>query len=181
MGRLIPEERADGRTRCVQDGAIVVADARARKGVYTLEGKRAVYTCTGSHARTVVFGLITYNGRSLFRQYDRFAKDEFADFLREAHAQFGWPIMMILDRAPQHKAKIIRGRSRIWARRSSWNYSPPDCPDFNAIKEVWHQMKHAVLDIVPCVTVAGMHEDVDRWLGSSVPVLGMEKYLCWMV
>ena len=42
-------------------------------------------------------------------------------------------------------------------------------------------MKHAVLDIVPCVTVAGMHEDVDRWLGSSVPVLGMEKYLCWMV
>ena len=112
VGWLIPEEGADGRTRCVQDGAIVVADARARKGVYTLKGKRAVYTCTGSRARTVVVGLITYNGRSLFRQYGRFAKDEFADFLREAHAQFGRPIMMILDRAPQHKAKIIRRRSR---------------------------------------------------------------------
>ena len=37
-------------------------------------------------------------------------------------------------------------------------------------------MKHAVLDI-PYVTVAGMHEDIDRWLGSSVPVLDIEKYL----
>ena len=107
IGRLIPEKRADGRTRCVQDEAIVVADARARKGVYTLKGKRAVYTYTGSHARTVVFGLITCDGRSFFKRYDRFTKDEFADFLREAHAQFG-KLFMILDRAPQHKAKIIR-------------------------------------------------------------------------
>lgn len=36
MGRLIPEKRADGCTRCVQDEAVVVADARARKGVYAL-------------------------------------------------------------------------------------------------------------------------------------------------
>ena len=37
-------------------------------------------------------------------------------------------------------------------------------------------MKRAVLDI-PYVTVVGMHEDVDRWLDSSVPVLYVEKYL----
>ena len=37
-------------------------------------------------------------------------------------------------------------------------------------------MKRAVLSI-PYVTVASMHENIDRWLGSSVPVLDIEKYL----
>ena len=41
-------------------------------------------------------------------------------------------------------------------------------------------MKHTVTDI-PYVTVAGMHEDIDRLLGSSVPVLDIEKYLYRMV
>ncbi len=175
IGRLIPEKRADGRTRCVQDEAIVVADARARKGVYTLKGKRAVYTYTGSHARTVVFGLITCDGRSFFKRYDRFTKDEFVDFLREAHAQFG-KLFMILDRAPQHKAKIIRETLKELDGEVELEFLPPGCPDLNAIEEVWRQMKHAVLDI-PYVTVAGMHEDIDRWLSSSVPVLDIEKYL----
>ena len=55
-------------------------------------------------------------------------------------------------------------------------FLPPGCPDLNAIEEVWRQMKRAVLDI-PYVTIAGMHENIDRWLGSSVPVLDIEKYL----
>ena len=25
-------------------------------------------------------------------------------------------------------------------------FLPPDCPDLNAIEEIWRQMKHAVLD-----------------------------------
>lgn len=37
-------------------------------------------------------------------------------------------------------------------------------------------MKRAVLNI-PYVTVAGMREDIDRWLDLSVPVLDIEKYL----
>ena len=78
MRRLIPEKRADGYIRCVQDECISIADARPRKRVYTLKGKRAVYTYTGSHAKTVVFGLITDDGRSFFKQYDKFTKDQFS-------------------------------------------------------------------------------------------------------
>ena len=59
-------------------------------------------------------------------------------------------------------------------------FLPPDCPDLNTIEEVWRQMKRAVLDI-SYVTVAGMREDIDRWPGSSVPILDIEKYLYRMV
>ena len=48
--------------RCMQDGTICVANARLRKGVYTPKGVRGVYTYTGSHSKTIVFGLITLDG-----------------------------------------------------------------------------------------------------------------------
>ena len=87
---------------------------------------------------------------------------------------------VILDRAPQHKAKIIRETLRDLDGEVELEFLPPGCPDLSAIEEVWRQMKHAVLD-VPYVTVATMHEDIDRWLDSSVLVLDIEKYLCRVI
>ena len=174
MRRLIPKKGANGYIRCVQDETIVIADARARRGVYTLKGKRAVYTYTGSHARTVVFGMITDDGRSFFKRYERFTKDEFADFLKEACREFGKPIMMILDRAPQHKAKIIQETLRDLDGAIDLEFLPPGCPDLNAIEEVWRQMKRAVLDI-PYVTVATMHEDIRQMAGLIGPRTGHRK------
>ena len=55
---LIEGRMRAGYTACVQDEAICVADARLRKGVYTPKGVRGVYTYTGSHSKTIVFGLI---------------------------------------------------------------------------------------------------------------------------
>ena len=103
----------------------MTADTRVRRGAYTLKGKRAIYTYTGSHARTVVFELITDDGPSFFKRYNKFTKDEFANFLKEAHAQFGKPIMMILDRAPSTRPRSSRRCSRIWAGRSSSSKSEP--------------------------------------------------------
>ena len=174
MRRLIPEKGADGRIRCVQNETIVMADARTRRSVYTLKGKRAVYTYTGSHVRTVVFGLITDDGLSFFKRCDKFTKNEFADFLREAHVQFDRPIMMILDRAPQHKAKISQETLKDLDGAVELEFLLPGCPDLNAIEKVWRQMKRAVLNI-PYVTGAGMHEDIDRWRGSSGPRTGHRK------
>ena len=56
---LMEERKRAGYTVCVQDEAICVADARLRKGIYTPKGVRGVYTYTGSHSKTIVFGLIT--------------------------------------------------------------------------------------------------------------------------
>ena len=55
---LIRERLGQGYVVGVQDESIVVADARPRKGVYTKMGRRAAYTYTGSHSKTVAFGVI---------------------------------------------------------------------------------------------------------------------------
>ena len=63
LGLLIEERMRAGYTACVQDETICVADARLRRGVYTPKEVRGVYTYTGSHSKTIVFGLITWTGR----------------------------------------------------------------------------------------------------------------------
>ena len=65
-----------------------------------------MYTYTGSHLKTIVFGLITTDDGSVFRQYDKFDKHTFAKFLKVAVRKFE-KICLIVDNAPQHYAKMI--------------------------------------------------------------------------
>ena len=77
LGPLIEGRMRAGYTVCVQDEAICVADARLRKGIYTPKGVRGVYTYTGSHSKTIVFGLITLDGEGFFQRYGSFTGKEF--------------------------------------------------------------------------------------------------------
>ncbi len=158
----------------MQDGAVCVADARLRKGVYTPKGVRGVCTYTGSHSKTVVFGLITLDGEGFFWRYGSFTGKEFVEFLKAACERFG-RILMITDGAPQHRSKFVREEiGRLDGVEPQ--FLPPGCPDLNAIEEAWRQMRHAVLD-VPYVRFNSMCSDIDRWLGPSLPKLGIEEYL----
>ena len=67
---------------------IVISDARPRKRGYTRKGIRAFYTYTGSHSKTIVYGLLTTGGRGMFRQYNEFNQHTFADFLKQAVYKF---------------------------------------------------------------------------------------------
>ena len=80
LGPLVEERMRAGYTVCVQDEAICVADARLRKGVSTY---------TGSHSKTIVFGLITLDGEGLFQGYGSFTGKEFVEFLKAACERFG--------------------------------------------------------------------------------------------
>ena len=99
LGPLIEERRRAGYAVCVQDEAICVADARFRKGVYTPKEVRGVYTYTGSHSKTIVFGLITIDGEGFFQRYGSSTGKEFVEFLKAACERFG-KVLMITDGAP---------------------------------------------------------------------------------
>ena len=134
LGPLVEEKIRAGYTTCVQDEAICVANARLRKGIYTPKGIRGVYTYTGSHSKTIVFGLITLDGEGFFQRYDSFTGKEFVEFLKAACERFG-KILMITDGAPQHRSKFVREEiGRLDG--VELQFLPPGCPDLNAIEEV---------------------------------------------
>ncbi len=175
LAKILKALEAEGWIICVQDESVVTADARLRKGVYTLRNKRAVYTITGSHAKIIEFGLLTADGRGYFEGHKRFTKDEFVAFLRNAHAKFG-KIVMILDRAPQHTAKAVQEAMDEMDGEVKLVYLPPGCPDLNAMEELWRQMKRAVLS-GPYVKFSKMRRDMKKWLGKELPSLDIFRYL----
>ena len=171
---LIEKKKAEGYMVCVQDEAICVADARNRKGVYTSKGVRGVYTYTGSHSKTTVFGLITLDGEGYFWRYSSFTGSEFVEFLKAACKRFG-KILMITDGAPQHRSGFVK-EELTGMGGLELEFFPSGCPDLNAIEELWRQMKHAVLD-APYIRFSSMCSDIDKWLRSSRPRLDIERYL----
>ena len=72
----------------MQDEAICVADARLRKDAPDVPSA-GVYTYTGSHSKTIVFGLITLDGEGFFQRYGSFTGKEFVEFLKAACDRFG--------------------------------------------------------------------------------------------
>ena len=96
---LIRERQKQDHVVDVQDESIAIANAWPRKGVYTRKDRRATYTFTGSHSRTVVFVVITTDWEGFFERYPKFSWDEFVDFLRKAHERFG-RMLIIANRAP---------------------------------------------------------------------------------
>ena len=163
-----------GYTACVQDETICVADVRLRKGIYTPKVVRGIYTCTGSHTKTIVFGLITLDGEGFFQRYSSFTGKEFVEFLKAACEKFG-KILMITDGAPQHRSKFVREEIGH-LDCVELQFLPPGCPDLSAIEEAWLQMKRAVLD-VPYVRFSSMCSDIDKWLRSSLLKLDIKRYL----
>ena len=164
-----------GHLTCIQDESIAVAGARARREVYTLRDERAVYTYTGNHDKTIVFGVIASDGRGYFERHEKFTKDEFAAFLKNACQELGM-LLMILDRAPQHKAKVVQDALEDLNGRVKLLFLPPGCPDLSAIEEVWRQMKMAVL-AGPYVKFKKMCSGIDEWLDRRLPSLDIYGYL----
>lgn len=168
------ELEADRYTVAMQDETIVMAETRARKNVYTLKHKRAVFTYNGNHAMTIVLGLITANGEG-FGRYEKFTKEEFTTFIQDAHSWFG-KLLIILDGASQHRARIVRQVIAEMNGKVILKFLPPDCPDLNAIEEVWRQLKMAVLS-GPHIKFGKMCNDIEYWLSNRLPSLNMDNFL----
>ena len=151
---LMEERKQAGYTVCVQDEAICVADARLRKDVYTPKGVRGVYTYTGSHSKTIVFGLITLDGEGFFQRYDSFTGKEFVEFLKAACERFG-KILMITDGTPQHRSRFVREEiQRLGGLELE--FFPPGCPDLNAIEGLWRLCSILVIWGIYCSKVCSI-------------------------
>jgi hypothetical protein len=79
----------------------------AKKRRWIVKEKRPVVTITGSHCKTIIYGVLSLDGKQLFRQYDRFNSSQyFIAYLEEIRKKFN-KFIMFADRATQHRSKIV--------------------------------------------------------------------------
>ena len=72
----------------VQDESIFVHDSWIKKKKWIVREKRPIVTVTGSHSKSVIFGVISRDGKQLFRQYDRFDGHSFITYLEQVRKKF---------------------------------------------------------------------------------------------
>lgn len=101
-------------------------------------------TYTGSHHRVVVYGALAEDGRRLFRTHERSSAATFVLYLRELRSRFG-RIAVIVDRAPQHRARKVRDFLRGCGGEVVLVGLPVGSPYLSAVEEAWRRAKRALL------------------------------------
>jgi len=92
-----------------------------------------------------VFGALADDGRRPFRPHGRLDAATFVRRPREAHRKFG-RIAVVMDRAPQHRAAVVRDFLEGCAGEVALHGLPTGSPHTDAAEEPWRRAKRAVRD-----------------------------------
>ncbi len=102
---------------------------------------------TGSHYKTIIYGILSLNGKQLFRQYERFDSQSFIACLEEIGKKFN-KFIVFADRATQHKSKVVEEYLQRNIEAIKIEYFPVGSPEFNAVEECWRQGKYNILKLL---------------------------------
>ena len=123
------------------------------------------------HDRTIVHEVLGLDSEQIFRQNDKFNGDTFAEYIKKAFGR----ALMIVDRAPQHRAGIVsRTLRKITDIRLA--FIPAASPELRAIGECWGQSKNDLLS-VSCVTMGRLRRTIDEYFASKTFGLDILRYL----
>ena len=130
----------------VEDESIFIHDSvLVKKRRWIVKEKRPVVTITGSHYKTIIYGVLSLDGKQLFRQYDRFdSSQSFIAYLEEVRKNFN-KFIMFVDRATQHRSKIVEEYLQRNIEAIKIEYFPVGSPEFNPVEECWRQGKYNIL------------------------------------
>ncbi len=109
--------------------------------------KRPIVTVIGSHNKTIVFGVLSNDGKQLFRQYNRFdSSHSFIRYLEEVRKKFK-KFIIFVDRGQPSSTDPNIVQEYLSSNRDNIKveYFPVGSPEFNAVEECWRQGKHSVL------------------------------------
>ena len=95
-----------GFTLASSDESFFFYDSFVRR-VWIDKEKRPVVRITGSHNHSCLFGVISLDGKQLFRQYNIFNGATFFDFLKLIHFRFPKCYLFIDKASPHFKSKKV--------------------------------------------------------------------------
>ena len=133
----------------MQDESIFMHDsAMTKRRRWVPKEKRPMVTVTGSHSKTIAFGVLSLDGKQLFRQYDRFDSHSFIAYLEDVKKRFR-KFIIFADRATQHRSQAVKEYLQRNLETTRMEYFPVGSPEFNAAEECWRQGKYGILSNCP--------------------------------
>ena len=174
--RRISRLKSRGFAVVVFDESIFVDDPASGTKYWSPKGQPIVTTYKGCHGRVVAYGAIATDGRQFFQTYDRFDGEMVPRYLRDLARHFG-RVAVIMDNAPQHKARVVDGFLRgnkdvktIWL--------PAATPDLSVMEEYWHQSKRDILVSEYYSTIGQMRRAMSEYFRTARPGLDPMAFIC---
>ena len=128
----------------------MIRDYQALQHTWFLKGKQRIIPTYGKHQGVKLIGTLNYEtGEIVCVEEEKYDAEVFLAFLKKivAHYPTG-KIVMILDNARIHHAKLIQPFLEENCQRIQLVFLPPYSPQLNLIEGFWKWLKEAVINNV---------------------------------
>jgi transposase len=128
----------------------MIRDYQAIQRTWFLKGKQRLIPTYGQHKGVKLIGTLNYEtGEILCTEEERYDAEAFLRFLEHvlSHYRSG-KIVMILDHARIHHAKLIQPFLKKNQQRLELVFLPPYSPQLNLVEGLWKWLKESVINNV---------------------------------
>jgi transposase len=130
------------------------------------KGKQRKIPTYGAHQSVKLLGVLDYEkGNILCMEEERFDAKVFLSFLQQVLIKYPeGKIVMILDNARIHHAKLIQPFLEKYASRLELLFLPPYSPNLNPIEGLWKWLKSSIIYNVFYTSVAEIRKAVREFI-----------------
>ena len=140
------------------------------------KGSKPRRIVTGLHKKTHIFGFLSEDKRRMFMSSKKMNAKSFLSVLYKFRKRFG-KIILIIDRAPWHRAKKVKKYLDKYRREIKIIWFPRGCPEMNPVEECWRQAKIEVNGGRVHESFETMEKELMRFLKYKKFKQDMVKYL----
>lgn len=128
----------------------MIRDYQSLSRTWFPKGQQKIIPTYGKHWGAKLIGTLDYETGEVFCvQEEQYTAKEFLSFLEKVMVKYpGQRIVMIVDNAKIHHAKLIQPFLEKHKALLQFVYLPPYSPNLNLIEELWGWMKSSVINNV---------------------------------
>lgn len=125
----------------------MIRDYQAICKTWFPKGQQRIIPTYGRHYGAKLMGTLNYEtGEIYIEENDKYDAEVFLSFLKKIIIKYSGKIVVILDNARIHHAKLLQDFLEKNKDRLSLVFLPPYSPNLNMIEELWGWLKNSVIN-----------------------------------
>jgi transposase len=144
----------------------MIRDYQALQHTWFAKGKQRIIKTTGKHRGVKLFSTVDYGtGQIVWQEDEEYTAEKFLTFLQTvAEAYPKGNIVMVLDTARAHHAKMLEPFLKKQQGRLKLVFLPPYSPELNVVEGLWKWLKSDVVNNVFYHTVDEIRKNVQAFM-----------------
>ncbi len=158
----------------------MIRDYQALQYTWFEKGKQRIIKTTGKHRGVKLLATVDYvTGEIVWQEEEQYTAEEFLAFLKKVTEAYPTGnIVMILDNARIHHAKLLEPFLKEMEGRLKFVFLPPYSPQLNVVEGLWKWLKSDVINNVFYHTyVSEIRKNVHAFMENINPMKVIDR-LC---